>query len=160
MKVVMAGQGAFGVKHLEAMQKIDGIEVVSLVGGSAESTKAVAERFGIPHWTLDLAEGLAQPGVQAAILATPTQMHTDQAIQCLEAGKHVQVEIPMADSLADAERLAALAAKSGKVAMAGTTRRTRWTCSTTRPARPARWRAASRGRCTLSWASPWTCRSR
>jgi 2-hydroxy-4-carboxymuconate semialdehyde hemiacetal dehydrogenase len=123
MKVVMAGQGAFGVKHLEAMQKIDGIEVVSLVGGSPDTTKAVAERFNIPHWTNDLAEGLAQPGVDAAILATPTQMHTSQAIQCLEAGKHVQVEIPMADSLADAERLADVAKKSGLVAMAGHTRR-------------------------------------
>ena len=123
MKVVMAGQGAFGIKHLEAMQKIDGIEVVSLIGGSPESTKDVAERFRIPHWSLDLAEGLAQPGVDAAVLATPTGMHTAQAIQCLEAGKHVQVEIPMADSLADAERLAAVAAKSGKVAMAGHTRR-------------------------------------
>jgi 2-hydroxy-4-carboxymuconate semialdehyde hemiacetal dehydrogenase len=123
MKVVMAGQGAFGVKHLEAMQKIDGIEVVSLVGGSPDSTKAVAERFNIPHWTNDLAEGLAQPGVDAAILATPTQMHAAQAIQCLEAGKHVQVEIPMADSLADAERLADVAKKSGLVAMAGHTRR-------------------------------------
>jgi 2-hydroxy-4-carboxymuconate semialdehyde hemiacetal dehydrogenase len=123
MKVVMAGQGAFGVKHLEAMQKIDGIEVVSLVGGSPDTTKAVAERFNIPHWTNDLAEGLAQPGVDAAILATPTQMHAAQAIQCLEAGKHVQVEIPMADSLADAERLADVAKKSGLVAMAGHTRR-------------------------------------
>ena len=123
MKVVMAGQGAFGIKHLEAMQKIDGIEVVSLIGGSAESTKQVAERFKIPHWSLDLAEGLARPGVDAAILATPTGLHTAQASQCLEAGKHVQVEIPMSDSLADAERLAALAAKSGKVAMAGHTRR-------------------------------------
>ena len=83
MKVVMAGQGAFGIKHLEAMQKIDGVEVVSLAGGSAESTKAVAERFAIPHWTLDLGEALARPGVEAAILATPTQMHTGQAIQCL-----------------------------------------------------------------------------
>jgi 2-hydroxy-4-carboxymuconate semialdehyde hemiacetal dehydrogenase len=119
----MAGQGAFGIKHLEAMQKIDGIEVVSLAGGSPESTKEVAERFNIPHWTLDLGEALAQPGVDAAILATPTGMHAAQAIQCLEAGKHVQVEIPMADNLADAERLAAVAAKSGKVAMAGHTRR-------------------------------------
>ena len=123
MKVVMAGQGAFGIKHLEAMQKIDGVEVVSLVGGSAESTRDVAERFAIPHWTLDLAEGLAQPGVEAAILATPTGLHAAQSIQCLEAGKHVQVEIPMADSLADAERLVAAAAKAGKVAMAGHTRR-------------------------------------
>jgi 2-hydroxy-4-carboxymuconate semialdehyde hemiacetal dehydrogenase len=123
MKVVMAGQGAFGIKHLEAMQKIDGVEVVSLAGGSAESTREVAERFKIPHWTLDLGEALAQPGVEAAILATPTGMHSAQAIQCLEAGKHVQVEIPMADSLADAERLVAAAARTGKVAMAGHTRR-------------------------------------
>ena len=123
MKVVMAGQGAFGIKHLEAMAKIPDVEVVSLVGGSADSTREVAERFGIPHWTLDLGEGLARPGVDAAILATPTQMHAAQAIQCLEAGKHVQVEIPMADSLADAERLLAAAKASGKVAMAGHTRR-------------------------------------
>ena len=123
MKVVMAGQGAFGVKHLEAMQKIGGIDVVSLVGGSLDSTRDVASRFKIPHWSLDLAEGLAQPGVDAAILATPTGLHTAQAIQCLEAGKHVQVEIPMADSLADAERLAGVAARSGLVAMAGHTRR-------------------------------------
>jgi len=123
VKVVMAGQGAFGIKHLEAMAKIPDVEVVSLVGGSADSTREVAERFGIPHWTLDLGEGLARPGVDAAILATPTQMHAAQAIQCLEAGKHVQVEIPMADSLADAERLLAAAKASGKVAMAGHTRR-------------------------------------
>ena len=123
MKVVMAGQGAFGIKHLEAMAKIDGVEVISLAGGSADSTREVAERFGIAHWTTDLGEALAQPGVEAAILATPTQMHAAQAIQCLEAGKHVQVEIPMADSLADAERLADAARRSGLVAMAGHTRR-------------------------------------
>jgi 2-hydroxy-4-carboxymuconate semialdehyde hemiacetal dehydrogenase len=123
MKVVMAGQGAFGVKHLEAIAKIEGVEVVSLAGGSEGSTREVAKRFGISHWTLDLGEALAQPGVEAAILATPTQMHAAQAIQCLEAGKHVQVEIPMADNLADAERLAEVAQRSGLVAMAGHTRR-------------------------------------
>jgi 2-hydroxy-4-carboxymuconate semialdehyde hemiacetal dehydrogenase len=123
VKIVMAGEGAFGVKHLEAIQKIEGVEVASLVGGDANAAREVAERFGIPHWTLDLAEGLAQPGVQAAILATPTQMHARQAIQCLEAGKHVQVEIPMADSLADAVRLVEVARRSGRVAMAGHTRR-------------------------------------
>jgi 2-hydroxy-4-carboxymuconate semialdehyde hemiacetal dehydrogenase len=123
VKVVMAGQGACGIKHLEAMARIDGVEVVSLAGGSPDSTREVAERFKIPHWTTNLAEALAQPGVEAAILATPTQMHAAQAIQCLEAGKHVQVEIPMADSLADAERLAEVARRSGRVAMAGHTRR-------------------------------------
>jgi 2-hydroxy-4-carboxymuconate semialdehyde hemiacetal dehydrogenase len=123
MKIVMAGQGAFGQKHLDAIKKIDGIEVVSLAGGRPETTKEVAEKYGIPHWSTDLGECLAQPGVEAAIMATPTGLHASQAIQCLEAGKHVQVEIPMADNLADSERLAAVAKRTGLVAMAGHTRR-------------------------------------
>ncbi|MFI4935868.1 MAG: Gfo/Idh/MocA family oxidoreductase [Caulobacterales bacterium] len=123
MKLVMAGQGAFGVRHLEAIRNIPGVEVVSLAGGGRETTKAVAERFNILHWTTDLAEALAQPGVEAAILATPTQLHARQAIQCLEAGKHVQVEIPLADSLADAEAVADAARRTGLIAMAGHTRR-------------------------------------
>jgi 2-hydroxy-4-carboxymuconate semialdehyde hemiacetal dehydrogenase len=123
MKICMAGQGAFGIKHLEAIQKIAGIEVVTLAGGSADSTKEVAQKFGIPHWSTDLAECLKQPGVEAAILATPTQMHAQQAIQCLRAGKHVQVEIPMADSLKDAEAVAQAQKETGLIAMAGHTRR-------------------------------------
>jgi 2-hydroxy-4-carboxymuconate semialdehyde hemiacetal dehydrogenase len=123
MKVILAGEGAFGVKHLEGLANITDVEVVGLVGGVPGATQATAERFRIPFWTLDLGKALAQPGVEAVILATPTPMHAAQAIQCLEAGKHVQVEIPMADSLADAERLAALADRSGLVAMAGHTRR-------------------------------------
>lgn len=123
IRIVMAGQGAFGIKHLEAIRKIPDVEVVSLAGGSADSTREVAAQFGIPHWSLDLQECLAQPGVQAAILATPTQMHARQAIQCLRAGKHVQVEIPMADNLADAEAVAKAQQETGLIAMAGHTRR-------------------------------------
>lgn len=123
IRIVMAGQGAFGIKHLEAIRKIPDVEVVSLAGGSADSTREVAAQFGIPHWSLDLEECLARPGVQAAILATPTQMHARQAIQCLRAGKHVQVEIPMADTLADAEEVAKVQKETGLIAMAGHTRR-------------------------------------
>ncbi|HSC07737.1 MAG TPA: Gfo/Idh/MocA family oxidoreductase [Steroidobacteraceae bacterium] len=123
MKIGLAGQGAFGVKHLEAIQKIDGIEVVTLTGGSADSTAEVARKFNIPHWTTDLAQSLAQPGLEAMILATPTQMHARQTEQCLRAGKHVQVEIPMADNLADAERVARVQQETGLIAMAGHTRR-------------------------------------
>jgi 2-hydroxy-4-carboxymuconate semialdehyde hemiacetal dehydrogenase len=123
MKICMAGQGAFGVKHLEAIQKIPGIEVVTLAGGSAESTAEVARKFNIPHWSLDLAECLAQPGVEAAILTTPTQMHAKQGEQCMRAGKHVMIEIPMADNLADSERLVRVQKETGLVAMAGHTRR-------------------------------------
>jgi 2-hydroxy-4-carboxymuconate semialdehyde hemiacetal dehydrogenase len=123
IKIVVAGQGAFGIKHLEALQKIPDVQVVSLSGGNQQQTEEVAKKFGIPHWTGNLAESLAQPGVEAAILATPTQMHADQAVQCLKAGKHVQVEIPMADSVADSERVARAQKETGLIAMAGHTRR-------------------------------------
>ena len=123
MKICVAGQGAFGVKHLEALRNIPGIEVVTLAGGSPDTTKAVAEKFGIPHWSLDLGECLARPGVDAAILATPTQMHARQAIQCMRAGKHVMIEIPMSDTVADAEEIVKVQRETGLVAMAGHTRR-------------------------------------
>ena len=123
MKVILAGAGAFGQKHLDAIAKIDGVEVVSLVGRQLESTKAAAEKYAVPHFTTDLGEALAQPGVDAAILCTPTQIHATQAIQCMDAGKHVQIEIPLADSLADAEAVLAKQKQTGLVAMVGHTRR-------------------------------------
>jgi 2-hydroxy-4-carboxymuconate semialdehyde hemiacetal dehydrogenase len=123
VKIVVAGQGAFGVKHIEAIQKISGITIASLAGGSPESTAEVARKYGIPHWTTNLDEALAQPGVEAAILASPTQLHAAQTLQCLRAGKHVQVEIPMSDNLADAEKVLALQQETGLIAMAGHTRR-------------------------------------
>ncbi len=123
MKVILAGAGAFGVKHLEALSKIDGIEVVSLVGRDRAVTAEVARQWKIPHVGTDLAESLAQPGVEAALLATPTQLHATQAIQCLRAGKHVMIEIPIADSLADSERVVEAQRASGRVAMGGHTRR-------------------------------------
>jgi len=123
MKICVAGQGAFGIKHIEAVKNIPGIEVATLAGGSADSTREVAEKYGIPHWSTNLGECLAQPGVEAAILATPTQMHAKQAVQCMRAGKHVQVKIPMADTVADAEVIVKVQKETGLVAMAGHTRR-------------------------------------
>ena len=107
MKICMVGEGAFGKKHLAALKNIEDVEVTCLVGGVADVTEAVASEFGVPHWTTDLQEGLAQDGVEAAILATPTPIHASQAIEVMQAGKHVEVEIPMAESLADAERVVA-----------------------------------------------------
>jgi 2-hydroxy-4-carboxymuconate semialdehyde hemiacetal dehydrogenase len=123
MKVGLAGQGAFGIKHLEAIQNISGIEVITLTGGNQEATKEVAAKFKIPHYTGDLAESLRQPGLEAMILATPTQVHASQAIQCLKAGKHVQVEIPLADNLKDAEAVVKAQQDTGLIAMCGHTRR-------------------------------------
>ena len=123
MKIILAGAGAFGAKHLDAIKTIGNIEVVSLVGRTLEPTRAVAQKYGVPHVTTELAEALSRPGVEAAILATPTQLHASQAIACLQAGKHVQVEIPLADNWADAQAVAALQKKTGLVCMVGHTRR-------------------------------------
>jgi 2-hydroxy-4-carboxymuconate semialdehyde hemiacetal dehydrogenase len=123
MKVSVVGQGAFGVKHLEALAKIPDVEVISLVGSTREKAAEVAARFGVAHATGSLAESLALPGLDAVILTTPTQMHADQGEQCMRAGKHVMIEIPIADSLADSERLVRVQRETGVVAMGGHTRR-------------------------------------
>ena len=123
MNVALAGQGAFGVKHLEAIRNIAGVRVISLAGGRPETTEAVAKKFEIPHWTTDLAETLAQPGLDAVILASPTQIHRAQAEACMRAGKHVLIEIPVADSLADVEHLLQVQQETGVTVMAGHVRR-------------------------------------
>jgi 2-hydroxy-4-carboxymuconate semialdehyde hemiacetal dehydrogenase len=123
MKVALAGHGAFGIKHLEALAKIPGVQVISLAGSNVESAREVAAQWKIPHWSANLTESLAQPGLDAVILTTPTQMHAAQGEQCMRAGKHVMIEIPMADSLADSERLVRVQKETGVVAMAGHTRR-------------------------------------
>jgi 2-hydroxy-4-carboxymuconate semialdehyde hemiacetal dehydrogenase len=123
IKVALAGAGAFGIKHLDAIKLIDGVEVVSLVSRELDKTKETAAKYGIGHVSTHLADSLALKEVDAVILCTPTQMHAEQSLACLEAGKHVQVEIPLADSLKGAEAVAALQKSSGLVAMVGHTRR-------------------------------------
>jgi 2-hydroxy-4-carboxymuconate semialdehyde hemiacetal dehydrogenase len=123
IKVALAGAGAFGIKHLDGIKNIDGVEVVSLISRDLEKTKEVAAQYGIKHVTTDLADALALPEVDAVILCTPTQMHAEQTLACLKAGKHVQVEIPLADKLKGAEEVVALQKQTGLVAMCGHTRR-------------------------------------
>jgi len=123
MKICMVGQGAFAKKHLDGLARIKCAEVATIYGRTAETTKAVAEKYGIPHWTTDFDEALAQPGVDAVILTSPTQVHAEQAIKCMRAGKHVEIEIPIADSLADTERIVSVQKETGLVAMGGHTRR-------------------------------------
>ncbi len=123
IKVALAGAGAFGIKHIDGIANIDGVEVVSVIGRELDKTREVAAKYGIGHVTTNLADSLARKEVDAVILCTPTQMHAAQAIQCMQAGKHVQVEIPLADSLKDAQAVVALQKKTGLVAMCGHTRR-------------------------------------
>ena len=123
IRVALAGAGAFGIKHLDGIKNIDGVEVVSLISRDLDKTREVANKYGIQHVTTDLADSLALPEVDAVILCTPTQMHASQTLACLKAGKHVQVEIPLADNLADAQEVADVAKRTGLVAMCGHTRR-------------------------------------
>ncbi len=123
IKVALAGAGAFGIKHLDGIKNIDGVEVVSLISRDLEKTREVASKYGIGHVSTDLADALAIKEVDAVILCTPTQMHAAQAVACMKAGKHVQVEIPLADSLRDAYRVVQMQENTGLVAMCGHTRR-------------------------------------
>jgi 2-hydroxy-4-carboxymuconate semialdehyde hemiacetal dehydrogenase len=121
MKICVAGQGAFGQKHLDALKRIPGTEVVSLIGGNQDATAEVAKKYGIPHWGGDLSEGIKR--ADAVILTTPTQMHRRQGEQVMRAGKHVLIEIPIADSVEDSEALVRIAKETGVTAMGGHVRR-------------------------------------
>ena len=123
IKVALAGAGAFGIKHLDGIRNIPDVEVISVIGRDLAKTQEVADQYGIPHVTDDLAESLKIQELDAVILCTPTQMHASQSIACLQAGKHVQVEIPLCDELKSGQEVARLAKETGKVAMVGHTRR-------------------------------------
>tara|TARA_R110002033_G_scaffold31555_2_gene68709 strand:+ start:230 stop:1168 length:939 start_codon:yes stop_codon:yes gene_type:complete len=123
MKIALAGGGAFGEKHLDGLKNIEGVEVTALVGRTLEPTRAMADKYGVAFATTDYDEMLARDDVDAVILATPTQMHAAQSIAAMEAGKHVEVEIPLADSWADCEAVMAKQKETGLVCMVGHTRR-------------------------------------
>lgn len=123
MRICIAGEGAIARKHLDALDRIDGVDVVSIAGGNGDDTAALAIERGIPFWSLDLATAISQPGVEAVVLTTPTPLHAPQAIAVMESGRHVLVEIPMADSLADAEAVVAGQQRTGVTAMVCHTRR-------------------------------------
>lgn len=123
MRIALAGAGAFGEKHLDGLKLIDGVEITSIISRTAEQAAAVAEKYGAKHHSTELADALARDDVDAVILCTPTQMHAEQAIACMNAGKHVQVEIPLADSWADSQAVLAKQQETGLVCMVGHTRR-------------------------------------
>lgn len=124
MRICLAGAyGAFGLKHLDALAQIEGVEVTAVMGPKTDKIEALARERGIGFAATTLEECLARDNVDAVILATPTQMHADQAVACMDAGKPVLIEIPMADSLADSERVVAKQKETGLVCMAGQVRR-------------------------------------
>src|SRR6478609_5506907 len=123
MRIALAGAGAFGEKHLDGLKLIDGVEIVSVISRRADQAAAVAAKYGARHSGTELDEALALDDVDAVILCTPTQMHAEQAIACMDAGKHVQVEIPVSDSWDDAQAVLKKSQETGLVCMVGHTRR-------------------------------------
>ena len=123
MRIALAGAGAFGEKHLDGLKNIDGVEIASVISRRAEQAAEVAAKYGAPHSGTELSEALERDDVDAVILCTPTQMHAEQAIACMNAGKHVQVEIPLSDSWADAEAVLKKQQETGLTCMVGHTRR-------------------------------------
>lgn len=123
MRIALAGAGAFGEKHLDGLKLIDGVEITSIISRRLEQAEEVANKYGAKHFSTDLADALARDDVDAVILCTPTQMHAQQAIACMNAGKHVQVEIPLADSWADSQAVLAKQQETGLICMVGHTRR-------------------------------------
>src|SRR5215471_19092336 len=122
MKIALAGTGAFGIKHLDGLANIDGVTVTAVVSRRLEQAEEVARKYGITHATTNLDEVLASDA-DAVILCTPTQLHASQAIAAMRAGKHVQVEIPVADSWAGAREVQAVQQETGLTCMVGHTRR-------------------------------------
>jgi len=123
LRVALAGAGAFGIKHLDALAQIEDVEVTSIVSRRLAQAKEVAAKYDVAHAATDLEQVLGRDDVDAVILATPTQLHAAQAIASMRAGKHVQVEIPLADSWADAEAIVSVQRDTGLVCMVGHTRR-------------------------------------
>ena len=123
MRIALAGAGAFGIKHLDALARVADVEVVSVVSRRLEQAQEVAGKYGVPHATTELSDVLAMESVDAVILCTPTPLHAAQAIATMRAGKHVQVEIPLADNWADAQEVAAVQSETRRVCMVGHTRR-------------------------------------
>jgi 2-hydroxy-4-carboxymuconate semialdehyde hemiacetal dehydrogenase len=124
MRICVAGAyGAFGIKHIDALANIDGVEVTSVMGPTKAKIDAFAAERGIGHSGSTLDECLARDDVDAVILSTPTQLHAKQAIACMKAGKHVLVEIPMADNLVDSQEIVRVQSETRLIAMAGQVRR-------------------------------------
>ena len=124
MKICVAGAyGAFGLKHLDALKNIEDIEVTSVMGPNKAKIESLAEERNIPNARTTLEESISEDKPDAVILATPTQTHAEQAIVCMNAGKHVLIEIPMADSLEDSHLVVDKQKETGLTCMAGHVRR-------------------------------------
>jgi 2-hydroxy-4-carboxymuconate semialdehyde hemiacetal dehydrogenase len=123
LTLTFIGYGSIAAAHVRALRELGGVRFDSVVGRRPEATEAFAREWGFAHWTLSLKEALARPGVDAVVICSPSDQHAEQAEQALASGRHALVEIPLAMSLADAERVTALAEQVGRRLMVAHTQR-------------------------------------
>jgi len=123
LSCAVVGYGGIAEFHAEALKQIEGVELRTLMGRRAEPAKDFADRHGFGKTTTSLEEALADDGLDAVVLTSPSALHVEQVLACLDAGKHVLVEIPLAVSLAGAQRVAERARQVGRQVMVAHTRR-------------------------------------
>ena len=110
----VVGVGFIGVAHVEALRRL-GINVVGVVGSSPERAKAKADAADLPAVYESVAAMAADPTIDVIHVASPNYAHADQVRICLDAGKHVVCEKPLALDSADTADLVSRAAASGLV---------------------------------------------
>lgn len=115
MNILLVGTGSIAEQHATAIEALRGtpsgrdLRVGSVVGRDAATAAAFARRVGAARAATALDEALGDPAVDAVLLCSPTDQHAEQTERALRAGKHVLCEIPLATSLAETDRLIALA---------------------------------------------------
>jgi 2-hydroxy-4-carboxymuconate semialdehyde hemiacetal dehydrogenase len=123
MRFCFVGYGSIARAHARALSGMDGVTFDVVVGPRPEPLAQFAAEFSFTAQTDDLEMALARPTVDAVLITSPSDVHAAQAAFALRAGKHVLVEIPLAMSLADAERVTRLAEETGKTLMVAHTQR-------------------------------------
>ena len=121
------GAGMYGkvlIRHLQTDERANVTWVNSASQGTVESASA---EFGVPNLTLDYREILADPEVDAVVIATPPYLHAEQIEASLAAGKHVLLEKPMAESLESVRRIVAAVERSDRMVLEASCRHTRLT---------------------------------
>jgi predicted dehydrogenase len=119
LDVAVAGLGYWGPNLARNFSSLPGCELAWCCDPSDAARERLARQFPQARFTADLDEVLADPSLDAVVLATPVAQHAEHAVRVLEAGKHCFVEKPLAQSVADAERVVVAAEQTGRVLMVG-----------------------------------------
>jgi predicted dehydrogenase len=113
IRTAIFGTGFIGRVHLDALRRLEGVEVVALADPNLAVARSVGAGFGVPTIVMDYREILSDPTIDAVHICTPNALHFSMVKEALEAGKHVACEKPLATTAEEAQVLVALAAQAG-----------------------------------------------